>query len=313
MSASVIAGSFRNWGAEVDDEGYRTYRIQHLVRTTDVLDGPVTVMNAGGLPAVGSAWSFGNEVDAWAYCTKYMKVEPDRATREEPGLYWWVSQKFSDKPQKGDECQDQSIDDPLQQPPKVSGNFVNYTQEQQFDKDGNLLKNGAWQPLKGAQVEFDEHRATVAIAINYPSLDLANYTGMMNKVNSSPMWGVSARCVKLSSLSWERNLYGVCSFYYTVTFSFDINFRTFDRTIPDVADRVLRGHWDEDSGQYVVDDGMDASKPADFIQYKDKNADNGSTIVKDGLPWDGTLPMPTINIQYYQQANLLSLGLPTSF
>ena len=65
MVATVMTGQ-RTWNLRRDDEGHREYTIVHQVRA-DALDGPAIIMQAGGLPSVGSTWNFDNDADPWAF------------------------------------------------------------------------------------------------------------------------------------------------------------------------------------------------------------------------------------------------------
>lgn len=303
-----------------DNEGYREFTVSHIVETNDILDGPYVVMNAGGLPAIGSIWNFGNDVDIWAFCTPYMQVRVHEEKEGDSTKFWRAEQKFSTKPLN--RCQDTTIEDPLLEPQKVSGSFVNYTKEAVFDKDGNMIRNSAWEQLRGSIVEFDEHRATVKIGQNVATLGLDVFTAMMNTVNDSSLWGLSARMIKLSNVSWERQYYGVCNIYYTRTFDFDIDFNTFDRTALDEGKKVLRGHWKQTAGEstpgtsddvydYVPDDDADPNNPKDFVQAEDRFG-NPIHVILDGSGdmWDGTGSPGSVSIQKYAESNFLLLDIP---
>lgn len=242
MSASVHNGGLRVWDGVRDDSGFREFGITNLVKTTDVMDGPYVVMNATGLPAIGSIWNFGNDVDTWAFCQPYMKVSRHSGIPAGEKGYWWeVSQKFSTKPIS--RCQDTPVEDPLLEPQKVSGNFGKYTIEAVYDRSGNLLKSSSHEQLKGRQVEFDNNKPSVVIQQNVATLGLNTFSQMIDTVNDGPMWGLSARMIKLSNAPWERKFYGKCHVYYTRTLEFDIDYKTFDRVALDEGTKVLRGHW----------------------------------------------------------------------
>ncbi len=171
MSASIYNGGLRVWDGGRDDQGFREFNITNLVKTTDVMDGPYTVMGAAGLPLIGSTWNFGNDVDVWAFCQPYMKVSRHKQIPEgEKGLLWEVSQKFSTKPIS--RCQDTVVEDPLLEPQKVSGNFGKYTIEAVYDRFGNLIKSSSHEQIQGRQVEFDNNKPSVVVQQNVASLGL---------------------------------------------------------------------------------------------------------------------------------------------
>lgn len=247
MSAVVHNGGLRVWGGKRDTDGYREFTVTHLVKTTDVRDCPYTVMFAAGLPAIGSVWNLGNNADVWAFCYPDMEIRrhPTIAAGEK-GLWWEVDQKFSTKPLS--RCQDTQVEDPLLEPQKVSGNFGKFTIEAVYDRFGNLLKSSSHEQLRGRQVEFDNNKPSVTIEQNVASLGLSTFSQMIDTVNDAPMWGLPARCVKLSNAPWSRKVYGQCHYYYTRTFEFDIDYHTFDRVGLDEGTRVLHGHWGAGTG-----------------------------------------------------------------
>lgn len=334
MSASVVtpipgSPAYRTWSGERDDAGHRTYHVGHVVQVTNPgLDGPLTVMNASGLPAIGAVWNFGSETDVWAFCWPTRTIRPHQEREGDPTEYWMVDSLFSTKPIPSKRCQDTPIEDPMLEPMKISGSFVKTTEEAVSDRFGNLLKSSSHERFKGPLVEFDSSRHTIRIEQNVLSLGLATFSNMVDCVNDAPLWGLPARCVKLSAPEWTRELYGSCSFYYKRIFTFDTNSATFDRAIPDTGTRVLNGHW-SGAGYWVVDNigtqTPDPNNPQHFIQYKDRNGENSTAILDGaGLPADvvfgsgsGTTggtsgPGYIYTVEKYSEANFLLLGIPTT-
>ena len=211
MTATLNSAGPRTWGGDRDEEGHRTYRVEHLVETDNHLDGPQIVMNTPGLPVIGSFWSFGNDIDSWAFCYPDMKVTILKEKEGDKNFHWRVGQKFSTRPLK--RCQDETVEDPLLEPQKISGNFVKYTKEASQDRFGNMIKNSAHEIYRGPQVEFDHNRPTVRVEQNEPLLGLETFTEMVDTVNDTTLWGLTKRKIKLSDVSWERKVHGVCDFY----------------------------------------------------------------------------------------------------
>ena len=115
-------------------------------------------------------------------------------------------------------CNTTSIENPLAEPQKVSGTFIKYTRELVWDKDGDLLIYSSHEPIKGGDVEFDRNRPSVRVEQNVSGLGLATFAAMVDTLNDATLWGLVARCIKLDNVSWERKLYGVCTYYYTRIF-----------------------------------------------------------------------------------------------
>jgi hypothetical protein len=309
-----------------DEEGFREYKVVWLVKAA-YLDGPYVVLQTPGLPSVGSYYSIGNDSDPWAWCRAGTKIKSHQAKAGEDTRYWTVEQTFSNKPpgskdKDKERCQDVQIEDPLLEPPKVSGNFVNRSEEAVTASvvkvkkgdgtitrtDTNLpIRNSAGELLRGPQVEFEKGYPTVSIEQNVSNLQLALCSSLINGVNDAPLWGLSTRMIKLSQFSWSRHYQGICSVYYTRKFEFEVNDKTFDRDALDEGTKCRQGHWDA-AGAYVVDN---ANK---FVRALDAH-DNPIRVVLngDGRPLDVDITDPgKVHIEKYPEVNFLSLGIPTT-
>ena len=247
MSATVIGPL--TWDGERDQEGHRTYNVTWLVRA-ERDDGPERVGAASGLPLPGSFWLIGNDVDLWAWCRPNLSIKPHAPKEGEDYIWWKVGQVFSTKPIPPNlqRCMDVPIEDPLQEPMKISGTFTKYMEEATHDRYGNQLKYSSHEPIRGAKVEFDMNRPTVKIEQNVPVLNLALCSSMVDSVNFTTLWGLPPRCIKLSNFSWERLFHGLCYVYYKRVFEFDIRYDGFDRRIYDQGTKVLQGHWEDFGG-----------------------------------------------------------------
>lgn len=325
MTAALISGFSPGrvaWEAVRDRDGHRDYIVRHRVITTTPEDGPQVVMNAFGLPLPGATWTFGNDLDLWAFCTPEMRVIPDQTSGGEPHQFWVVEQRFSTRPLN--RCQDTTIEDPLLEPQKVSGSFLSYTKEAAYDKDGDAILTSSFERVVGPEVEIDSNRASVTIEQNVLNLELDVITDMMNTVNDATLWGLAARKIKLSSVSWERRIFGTCGYYYVRRFEFDINFDTFDTAPIDIGTKVLNGHW-EGAGwtNDLINGGApDPDRPDHFIRVPDRHGEVFDSILLNGLGEPNTtgvpvpIPLATASggkIKLYEESNFLLLGIPTSF
>lgn len=305
-----------DWELNQDDEGNRTYTLRSLIKTSGSTVGPMSVMSATGLPTIGSPWSYGTDSDPWAYCSPMVRVTP--VIKKKPNKFWIVENKFTTLPFK--RCSSNTIQNPISEPPDISGSFVKYTEESSKDKDGSIITYSNHEPIRGSQAEWDAGRATVSISLNTLSLQLDFFASLIHNCNDSLMWGLPAGCVKLSNISWGRKIYGTCSYYYTRKFDFDISYNGFGRDIVDQGSKVLDGQWV--NRHWVTNPSLppDAElDPKNFVRYKDLNGEN-TTILLDGHgePLDifGTGSNPTepqsFYLDHYPRSNLLLLGIPSS-
>jgi len=309
MTASVIGSEGRTkWRGGRTQEGHREYWLTQKVKTTDPDDGPDIVIQASGLPAIGSFWNYGNGSDTWAFCWPTRTQKP--MVDGEPNQFWLVESYFTTKPFQ--RCQTTTIEDPLLEPQKVSGSFVKYTKEAIVDRNGNPLVSSSNEMYRGPQVEIDGNRPTVTIEQNVLVLGLDVFAPMVDTVNDASLWGLPARTIKLSNVSWERKHHGVCNKYYTRIFQFDVNFNTYDRSIIDEGTKVHIGHWSKCSpgtgtgtgpGTWVVDGSS-------FQRFKDCNGENIRTLLDGaGNPLLGGVPVFN-NFQFYSESNFLTLNVP---
>lgn len=343
--AGVIQGGPRTWSGDWDDEGYRTYVIEWLV-LANVTDGPANVLRTPGLLLPGAAWLVDADIDLWSWVRAKRSARIHQEKEGDPNRWWKVTQYASNKPPDRDKqrCQDSEIEDPLLEPQKISGGFIKFTEEGTRDRHNNPITNSAHEQIRGPQNEWDAGRQTVRIEQNVPLLQVPLVASMMHHLNDAPLWGLPARCIKLSNFTWERRFHGLCYLYYTRTFEFEVWTREdpdtletvsgWDRDLLDEGTKALRGDWQRDPTstfykQYVVAPDLDITtayhNPSNFTRFKDWNGENTKTILNGkGRPYDpGTTSTGTgtgedttpgeIHVEYYDSANLLLLGIPLTF
>jgi hypothetical protein len=305
MASTLLLGQ-SSWSGTIDNNGHRTYKLNTLASALSG-DGPAIIMNTPGLPAVGSSWAFDNDTDQWAFCYPTMTVTPK--IKNEPNTLWTIEQTFSTKPLK--RCQDTTISDPLLEPQAISGSSVTKStppEDQLFDKDGEIIQSISFEPITG--LEFDDNNHAVNIGQNVGTLGLSTITEMVNTVNDDVLWGYAARKIKLSNISWQRKLYGVCTFYYTRQFSFDINDDTWDLTRFEKGWKTLR----EKNAANPTDPDINDARDWEMATTKPKgDLINKAILLKaDGSAANGAYNAKITTIQYYKESNFLLLGIPTT-
>lgn len=242
-----------SWSGSRDQEGHRTYKVKHRIKGA-LTDGPFTALNTPGLPLPGAFWLYGNEIDPWAFCQPTASLI-GLPLNNEAHQYWDVENEFTTKrpPPDIQRCQDQSIEDPLLEPMKVSGTFTKMSREATHDRFGFPITSSSWEQIRGPTVVFDESRPTVHIEQNVALLQLDLITSLRDTTNLTTQWGLSTGTIKLTGISWDKVYYGQCGVYYTRKFDFDIDFAGWDRRVLDEGSKVLHGHWDANGGRWTLD------------------------------------------------------------
>jgi hypothetical protein len=277
-----------------DAEGHRNYFIDWKVRADDPATGPYSVAFTSGLAAIGSTWNFGLDNDPWAFCLPEFTIKP--LWEGEKSEYWKVTQNFSTKPMR--RCQSGAVADPLLEPYTLGGSFKKYPKTATKDRFGRPLTYSNHEPMKGELVRVDEARPTIEIGFNVATLPLATFAIEVNCVNDVSLWGLPARTIKFTDVSWTRKIYGICWYYFTVHYTFEISIGGWDLNILDEGRRILKA-------------GGDKMKPEDFEVYKDKKDENTSVLLDgNGSPLTDITSPVYLPKELLISNNLLLLGIP---
>ena len=295
MAATFTPGKIRTFSLQRTREGHRIYTISQLV-DTDFGDGPQAAFEAAGLPLTGDFWNFNGDSDVWAICTPELSVKPYKQREGETFQGYIVTNTFTTIPRK--RCQDETIEDPLLEPQRVSGGSNKSTKQAFFDKDEVPILSSSHERLF---LEVDNSKHFVSIGQNVASLELDLFAEMIDTLNDASLWGLAKRMVKLSGVSWDRKYHGLCNEYYTRNFDFDVDFTTFDEDLQDVGTLELKP-------------GGVQTNPKDFIQIKDDLDENTKSrgLNGNGAVANSAAAIATITPKYYPESNFLLLGIPTS-
>jgi len=342
MPTELVDGH-RTWSCSRDADGHRTYKIKHRVRCLTSLSklpatygrpdptlGPATaLLFTPGLPLPGRIWAFDNDLDPWAWCRPEATVTPV-SPEGEPNTLFDVEQIFSTRPNK--KCHDLSIEDPLLEPQKVNGGVIKDKEEAVFDRFNVAITNSAFEQMRGPHVEFDKSRSTTTVEQNVPILNKFLCDKMMDTLNSAPLWGFPARCIKLSDWTWTENYFGLCARYYVRKFTFESNVKFdpdsgrlvsgWDKDLLDEGTKALNGHWDETTGKWVLDTiggaAPNPNNPSHFKRVQDRDGNvmrvvlNGQGVPIESEPGTGTgfTGPGSIHVEKYEESNFLVLGIP---
>lgn len=306
--ACVIVGGPRTWSGSRDRDGHREWKLKYLVKGL-VDDGPAQALLTPGLPIPGDPYLIGNDADSWAFCKLDCTITP--ILKDEPNKHFELEFTFSTKSDEK-RCKDQQIDDPLLIPDEISGSFVKYQEEATTDRFGRAVETSSHEQLRGPQVEFDRNRLQVKIKQNRADLQLPMLQAMLDTVNAFPLWGVDARCIKLSESPWEKKTYGQCFVYFTRTLTFDVRLETFDRNVLDEGTKCLKGHWEgggKDPLRWVLEqiDGKDPDpgNPTHFIKFTDPKGNATKCVLNGaGLPAEVSVGPGTQYMSYNGSGNV---------
>lgn len=118
--------------------------------------------------------------------------------------------------------------------------------------------------------------------------------------------GTDQTKIKLSSITWSRQIFGTCDFYYVRRFEFEIRFDGFD--FDEIVDKGFR--------VFDTEDGTDRSDPSDFVLYKEKHDENITEPIN--LDGNGSMltdysggPALVPEVEIYDENNFLLLGIPS--
>jgi hypothetical protein len=316
--ACWISGGPRWKPGSIDPDGHRTWNVEFTVQSDDMADGPATAVQTPGLPLFGDVYQIGNDVDVWAW----FRAGPTSIVPQSDkggNQFFYISYVATTRPpdagapgasggkdDKGarKKCADQRIEDPLSEPPAVSGSSVRYSREEEFDKDGKPFRYTSFEKILGQFREFDAHREQVVIEQNVLNLERSLVKSLLDKLNDAPLWDMPARCWKLSDWDWQRKSYGTCGFYYTRKLTFECDalevppgsnlyshpvlfqwlvagpdgrywLPGHDKYVLDWSAKVLNGHWLWSTGVWVPDNVNGATpvstNPNHYTQALDRN------------------------------------------
>jgi hypothetical protein len=235
MSAALIGGVPYDWSMGEDEEGYRDYDLLWKVETTSRADGPALARYCAGLPTPGAALSVGGLIDPWAF--HYRAANAKLFAGEQSGCVWSVSTKFTNRPPK--RCETNKFDNPLSEPARWRGGSVKLTEEAQKDKDGNAILNAANQRFRGPEVQTVVTHPTAELEVNCAWINIPWLGQYVEAVNDATWWGCAARTLKCTDFTWERALYGTCTYFFIARFSFEYKAETWDVSLLNEGDMVL--------------------------------------------------------------------------
>ena len=298
-----------DWGTSRDREGYREYDLTWLIEVTNqyspslAITDPADISETAGLPTIGSSWSDLSWItgsDAAAWCTPEYEIRPYGVIQGEAPTFYTYKSIYSTRPFK--KCSESNFQNPLFEPPEISGSWVDKKFYPYVDRDGNWYVTRAGERLEGSITETDDSDWELNISFNSLALPLDLINDLRHHLNISPMWGLPVATIKFSKYSFSRKFYGRCFPYYNNSMGFSIR-PDWNQYIPETSEMELVP-------------GGNPQNPKHWIRRKDVFAENVPRLQLDtaGLPFvdPNTQTMSVLTRKPYFLGNLFLLGVPSS-
>lgn len=203
-----------------DPDHNRQYTSEYEVITDDKNDGPITAVGAPGIPSYRSSYQWGNDFDNWAFAHH---AHANCRNPDETRRLWTVVITHSTRPSF--RCGDFRIENPLSEPIRLSGSFMQFTRAALKDKDGKALLNSVDEPFT-PPIEVDDSRKVLVMQKNTAAISLSSWADYNDTVNAGPMWGLLRRAIKLNQWRWTVQYYGTCNAYIANEWELHIDLRT---------------------------------------------------------------------------------------
>ncbi len=327
-----------DWGGSRAKDLHRDYWVKLLVETTSDTDGPQLITTTAGLPSIGSAWTWGGDNDAYALC--YPTVTCETVIKNEKNFWWVLRYDYSTRPWIL--CAETQLTTPLSQPDVISGSFITsqertcHRREREgitgtgtstgtgsyagwYSQDnGDLILNSAMEPIWQTK---DICNPTILITQTVLDLELPLISQMVLTLNDSTLWGLPRRTLMLRNVPWQRQVWGLCTYYFKRTLEFAVNYKTWDLTeIPDIGTMVLNkslpGYIARSDDQVDPTDSVDRENPENFVRATDAAGNILNAIYLDGHGEKCTDPYRhkhfVEKVELYEESNFLYLGVPAS-
>ena len=207
--------------ASVDNKFNRTYTGIYQV-IADLSDSPLTVFQAFGIPEWGSSFIWDTDYDLWAFAQGYTADPVERIIYLGRDCWKWEV-KVTWSSVSTERAKADPRNNPLDDPPVISGSFLGERVAAIRDKDGDPIVNAASEPYLDSPPTIIGNTDTLRISYNTATINLAQRTKYVGTVNSAAIWGLKKRQALLSRWDW-RILYAGDLAYIAHDFEFQIKY-----------------------------------------------------------------------------------------
>lgn len=344
-----------DWGYSRAKDLHRDYWVLLLVETTSDTDGPQLITGTPGLPSIGSAWTWGDDNDPYALC--YPTVTCETVIKNEKNFWWVLRYNYSTRPWIL--CAEAQLTSPLSQPDVISGSFltsqertcrrreregttgtgtstgtIGYYTEGSGTGTGTVTRtyrSGWWSQdnghliltssLEPVYVTKELSNPTISITQTVLDLEWPLLCQMVLTLNDSTLWGMPRRTIMLRNTPWQRQVWGLCTYYFKRTLEFAVNYKTWDlNDLTDYGSRVINkhiaGYVARPDDSVAPTDSIDRTNPANFVRAVDAAGNILQNVPLDGYGEECTDPyshdhfLPKVEL--YEESNFLYLGVPAS-
>lgn len=211
----------------IDEKFHRIYTsLYQVIGSYDA--SPYEISAADGIPTYGFSYIWNGFVDLWAFA-KTAQVDPGERIKDPGGtsedmLKWTVTIKHSSEPFDGSNDAETPRENPLNDPPVISGGFSPYKRNIHRDKDGVAIENTAKMPYDPG-ISIDDAYDTIKISYNTATINLFQRAQFRGSVNSASIWGLDVRQAKLTRWDWQVLRAGVGFDYIKHNFEFLISYQ----------------------------------------------------------------------------------------
>lgn len=187
-------------------ESVREYVVTYRIKTDTPADGPLTVANSLGFTPT-SFYQYVGEEDRGSFFDDVSNVRLEH--RGDTLQTWLADIKFSTRARK--KCSDTQIDDPLQEPPEISGGFAEYKKIVDKYDDGTAIVTSAGEPI---QWEETAAHNDLFISQNVASLNPASLSLYRGAINADAYLGANKFEWRIMDIKWAKAYRGSCTPYY---------------------------------------------------------------------------------------------------
>ena len=189
---------------------------------------PFEILQGIGIPAYGSSYNWNGFIDLWAFA-KGFDAEPGERIKDPLGgsidmMRWMATVKHSSEPFDGSNDAQTPRENPLDDPPVISGGFSPYKRNVHRDKNGIAIENTAKFPYDPG-ISIDDAYDTVKISFNTATINLVQRAEFRGTVNSASIWGLDPRMAKLTRWDWQILRAGATMEYIKHNFEFLISYQ----------------------------------------------------------------------------------------